>query len=424
MEIKELHRIFLQSSGASTDTRKIKDKCIFFALKGSNFNGNSFALQALENGADFAVVDEILSKKNKRLIDVQNVLQTLQDLASFHREYLKIPIIGLTGSNGKTTTKEFVNKVLSTRYRTVATKGNLNNHIGVPLTLLSMNSSTEIGVVEMGANHPGEIATLCEIAQPDYGYITNFGKAHLEGFKSLEGVIRAKSELYDFLIRKKGTLFLNCDDPVQQKRMDYEHTFTFGSSGDPNIKITFGKTALASISFQKITIQSNLTGQYNASNIAAAFAVGLFFEIAPEDAKTAIEAYDPQENRSQIIGKGSNRIIMDAYNANPTSMAAALENLENLSATTKVAILGDMFEVGDSSEEEHQQIANILKDSNIDEAYLIGNNFYQTDGGSKIKKFRDFAEIKTFLRTKSFKNATILLKGSRGMALERVLEFI
>ena len=424
MEIKELHQIFLQSSGVCTDTRKIKDKSIFFALKGSNFNGNSFALQALENGANFAVIDEELSERNERLIEVENGLQTLQELASFHRQYLKIPIIGLTGSNGKTTTKELIHTVLSTRYRTAATKGNFNNHIGVPLTLLSMNSSTEIGVVEMGANHPGEIASLCEIAKPDYGYITNFGKAHLEGFKSVEGVIQAKSELYEYLIRKEGTLFLNYDDPVQQKRMNYRHTFTFGSIDQADIKLTYANTTLAAIHSADTTIHSNLTGRYNATNIAAAFAIGYFFDIAPEDARKAIEDYQPQNNRSQIIEKGSNRIIMDAYNANPTSMAAALENLKNLSATTKIAILGDMFELGNLSEEEHQQVANILKDSDIDEAYLIGSNFYKTDGAHKIKRFRDFEELTCFLQTKTFQNATILIKGSRGMELERVLDFL
>ena len=425
MEIEQLHQLFLKSSGVSTDTRKIKENSIFFALKGANFNGNNFALQALEAGAKYAVIDEKPSEENNRLIMVDEVLKTLQTLASFHRNYLVVPVISLTGSNGKTTTKELINAVLSKKYKTSATKGNLNNHIGVPITLLEMNEGTEIGIVEMGANHQKEIEFLCGIAQPDFGYITNFGKAHLEGFGSLEGVIKGKSELYVHLKEHQKILFLNVDDRVQQKELGYEKTYSFGSSREANVTIKFpSSTDFAVIEHEDLRIESKLTGAYNAKNMAAAFCIGKYFKVAEEDIKEAIENYSPQNNRSQIIEKSNKKIILDAYNANPTSMAAAIENFEQLKGGPKMAFLGDMFEMGSMAEEEHQQLAQKLQESAIDEVFLIGENFYKTISGEKVKKYRSFNEFKAGFDPGETEGKLLLIKGSRGMALERIVDLL
>ncbi|HET7361886.1 MAG TPA: UDP-N-acetylmuramoyl-tripeptide--D-alanyl-D-alanine ligase [Salinimicrobium sp.] len=425
MEIKELHRLFLKSSGVNTDTRKIKENSIFFALKGENFNGNRFAAKALENGSRFAVVDESSENRNPNFILVEDVLSTLQKLATFHRNFLGLPILALTGSNGKTTTKELINAVLSATYNTVATKGNLNNHIGVPLTLLSMNQNTEIGIVEMGANHPGEIAFLCQIAQPDFGYITNFGKAHLEGFKNLEGVIKAKSELYDFLKAHQKALFLNLDDPNQKKQLPYKKYFSFGSEENSDIIFQFpGEGPLAQISVKGKTIEGQLTGKYNSTNMAAAYAIGTYFEVPEEKIVTALQDYVPNNNRSQILEKSSNKILLDAYNANPTSMMAALENFTSLPESPKIVFLGDMFELGDQSKAEHQAIVDYLEQSGISDIYLIGENFFETQSGKKIKKYNSYADFKSDFRSKEIKNSLILIKGSRGMALERILEML
>lgn len=424
MKIEELYRLFLSGDGISTDTRKIESNTIFFALKGENFNGNKFAEKALESGAAYAVIDEPTDGKNEKLLLVDDVLKTLQNLATFHRRQLGIPILALTGSNGKTTTKELINNVLSRKFKTVATKGNLNNHIGVPLTLLSMNNDTEFGIVEMGANHLKEIEILCRIAEPDYGLITNFGKAHLEGFGSLQGVIQGKSELYDHLKTYEKTLFLNFDDPEQKKHAGYPHHYSFGSGEDVEVKIEkiTGKP-FATIRSKGLEVQSLLTGGYNANNIAAAFCIGIFFDIPAPDVKAAIEHYNPQNNRSQILERGSTKIILDAYNANPTSMAAAIENLDSQEHDSKAAILGDMFEMGAAAAEEHQQLVEKLQNSGIEKIYLIGENFYNThtDPG-KIRKFRTFNDFKESFNPTDLEKSLVLIKGSRGMALERVLE--
>ncbi|WP_424495144.1 UDP-N-acetylmuramoyl-tripeptide--D-alanyl-D-alanine ligase [Salinimicrobium sp. GXAS 041] len=425
MEIEQLHQLFLQSSGVSTDTRQIKKNSIFFALKGANFNGNNFAVQALEAGAIYAVLDEKTSEENDHFIMVDNALKMLQELASFHRNYLALPVISLTGSNGKTTTKELINAVLSKKYKTSATRGNLNNHIGVPLTLLEMNHNTEIGIVEMGANHQKEIEFLCGIAQPDFGYITNFGKAHLEGFGSLEGVIKGKSELYTYLKEHQKMLFLNADDPVQQKELAYEETFSFGSTPESDIHLHFpDSTDFAAIEHKDLRIESKLTGAYNAKNMAAAFCIGKYFKVDEKDIKEALESYSPQNNRSQIIEKGNTKIILDAYNANPTSMAAAIENFENLREGPKMAFLGDMFEMGAMAEEEHQELVQKLQESTIDQVFLIGENFFKTTSGEKIKKFRSFEEFKLAFNPKETEDKLLLIKGSRGMALERIVDIL
>lgn len=421
MTIETLYDSFLKCSSISTDTRKITSGSMFFALKGDQFNGNIFALEALKKGAQFVVIDDIKYAQHDSCILVDNVLKTLQHLATHHRKILKTPIIALTGSNGKTTTKELINAVLSTKYKTCATKGNLNNHIGVPLTLLEFKKDTEIGIVEMGANHQKEIDFLSKIALPDYGLITNFGKAHLEGFGGFKGVIKGKSELFDHLKSNTKTIFVNSDDALQIKQLgNYKNSILYGSNMDiisvqPYIKLKFNNTE----------IQTHLTGAYNYNNIIAAIAVGTYFKVDDNLISKAIANYIPSNNRSQIIEKNSNKIILDAYNANPTSMAAALDNFGNLESSGKVAILGDMFELGVRAEIEHQSILEYTQKFNIEHIYLVGKNFFKTKTtADNITCFKSFEDLKHELMNHTLKHKNILIKGSRGMALERVLDII
>ncbi len=418
MNIADLHKLFLTSEGVTTDTRKISPNCIFFALKGENFNGNEFANDALEKGASYAVIDEKPLETHEQFILVDDVLKTLQQLANFHRKYLNIPIIGLTGSNGKTTTKELIKSVLETKFNVVATKGNLNNHIGVPLTLLSMNESTEIGIVEMGANHLKEIELLSEISEPNYGYITNFGKAHLEGFGGVAGVIQGKSELYSFLRRTRGKTFLNTDDLLQADQADGIEFIEFNKetvqlvSTDPFIKVIC----------KAVEINSNLIGIYNYTNIAAAICAGCYFEVPMDKIKFGIENYTPSNNRSQIISKGSNQIILDAYNANPSSMRVALENFAVMKGENKIVILGDMFELGEESAKEHQEIAELSESLGFKHVVLIGKAFSTT----RVKNALLYDTFESF-KTSKYEfpvNYTYLIKGSRGMALERILDLL
>ncbi|MBN2869241.1 MAG: UDP-N-acetylmuramoyl-tripeptide--D-alanyl-D-alanine ligase [Flavobacteriaceae bacterium] len=426
MIIKQLHNKFLSSSGICTDSRKIFKDCLFIALSGDNFNGNTFVKQALEKGAKYALIDQKEYLDSDKTILVDNSLKSLQKLANYHRKYLGLKIISLTGSNGKTTTKELINAILSKKYKTVATVGNLNNHIGVPLTLLSMNKDTEIGIVEMGANHQKEIQFLCNIAEPDYGYITNFGKAHLEGFGGVEGIIKGKSELYDYLIENDKEIFMNADDKIQQQKLKkYKKTVCFSSSKNKcDYQIEFKEVnPFVVFTFDNTRIESKLIGTYNFTNLCAATTIGKHFNVSTHDIKSAIESYIPSNNRSQIIDKGNNRIIMDAYNANPSSMEVALDNLNKLSDNRKIAILGDMFELGDDAHSEHQKIADLVTKLNLDKIYLIGENFNRvTIGEDKIEKYSSFENFKSKL--KEINNSTILIKGSRGMALERVLELL
>jgi UDP-N-acetylmuramoyl-tripeptide--D-alanyl-D-alanine ligase len=421
MTIETIYQHFLKCSSVCTDTRSITKDCLFFALKGENFNGNRFAEKALEQGASYALIDEQEYQKSEKYILVNNVLETLQALATLHRNILKLPILALTGSNGKTTTKELINAVLSKKYTTSATVGNLNNHIGVPLTLLSMTGGTEIGIVEMGANHQKEIEFLTDIALPDYGLITNFGKAHLEGFGGIEGVIKGKSEMYAHLKQHHKTIFVNKNDKLQIKQAgDYNRIIRFGShmtvlESQPYVNLTY----------RKHTIKTQLTGTYNFNNICVAIALGEYFKVPEDQIIEAIENYTPNNNRSQIIDKNSHQIILDAYNANPTSMYAALSNFELLNDSRKVAILGDMFELGKDAKSEHQAIANYANDLNIEQVILVGENFYSTQTKHKsITYFKSFEELKNEFSTFEFKNNLILIKGSRGMALERVLDLL
>mgnify|MGYP000911626780 CR=1 FL=1 len=415
MTIENLHTLFLKHQLIDTDTRKIRRNSLFFALKGDNFNGNKFANEALNKGASYAIIDEAEYNGDHTIL-VENVLNTLQQLANFHRKQLNIPIISLTGSNGKTTTKELINAVLSKKYKTSATTGNLNNHIGVPLTLLSMTSETEIGIVEMGANHLKEIELLCKIAEPNFGYITNFGKAHLEGFGSVEGVVKAKSELYDFLRNNGAKAFVNSDDVKQVQQSKGIEIITFN-----NEKIQFIEAnPFVTVQFKKTLIKSQLIGKYNYQNIAAAIAIGNYFNVEVNEMKDAIENYIPSNNRSQIIQKGTNKIILDAYNANPSSMQAALENFKQLEDSSKIVFLGDMFELGNESTLEHQKIAELATSFHFKEVYLIGKAFSTTN----VKNAFIYDSFEAFKTSKMnpILNATILIKGSRGMALERILD--
>ena len=418
MKTATLYNLYQQHFLVDTDTRNIRKNTIFFALKGNNFNGNTFAEQALKLGASYAVVDEKEFQTNDRILLVADVLKALQELANFHRKQLQIPIIGLTGSNGKTTTKELIHVVLSKKFNTIATKGNLNNHIGVPLTLLSMTDKTELGIVEMGANHQKEIEFLCTICEPDFGYITNFGKAHLEGFGGIEGVIKGKSELYTFLKTNQKTAFVNANDAIQVEKTKEIKSVSFTTEAikfvevNPFVKLSYGNT----------TIQSNLIGKYNFTNIAAAITIGTYFKISETAIKEAIESYVPANNRSQILTTKHNTIILDAYNANPSSMQVALENFDTLKAPSKVVILADMFELGKESVQEHQAIVDLATAFNFDETYFVGENFHIAK--TNKAQFKTYQEFEDFLKKNPLKNHSILIKGSRGMRLERILEFI
>lgn len=427
MNIQDIHNLFLQCKSLSIDTRKIEKDSMFFAIKGENFDANTFAEEALKLGALFVVIDNESYFIDERTILVQNSLETLQELAKYHRSYLKLPIVALTGSNGKTTTKELINAVLSKKYKTKATVGNLNNHIGVPLTLLSFNKETEIGIVEMGANHKKEIEFLCEIAQPDYGYITNFGKAHLEGFGGVEGVIQGKSEMYQYLAKKHKTAFVNLEDSIQIEKSVGIKSFTFGlnkAEADVNI-VSIEANPFVVINYENFNVESHLIGLYNSNNINAAVSIGHYFKVADQAIKEAIENYIPENNRSQLLKKGSNQIILDAYNANPSSMAVAITNFLQLDNQNKIMILGDMFELGAESPHEHKIIVDSLSNQDKSVCYLIGKSFFENKvSNSKLHFFETFADFSDYLKTLDFKNNTILIKGSRGMALERTLEYI
>lgn len=426
MDLVNLYQKFKSSTGISTDTRTIKPNSIYVALKGANFDGNAFVEQAFSAGAKYCIVDDPEAVINANCFIVEDVLETLQNLATYHRQILKACIIGLTGSNGKTTTKELIYAVLSKKYKVNATKGNLNNHIGVPLTLLNFSEDLDFGIVEMGANHQKEIEFLSAIAQPDYALITNFGKAHLEGFGGIQGVIKGKSELYDYSKLHNKHVFVNGDDDTQIQQIgDYPNQITFGSGTVHDFRISLIEAnPFVSVKFGDIQINSQLIGAYNYNNIAYAIAIGKYFEVEDQDIKIAIESYRPDNNRSEIITKDSNKIILDAYNANPTSMMAALNNFIQIEGADKYVFLGDMFELGDVALEEHQIVLNYVQEHFKNHIHLIGENFFKTKALPHIRKFRTFEELSSYLKGTAIKNATILIKGSRGMALERILDIL
>jgi len=427
MTIQEIHKIFLNCKSVVIDTRKIETNSFFVSLKGERFDANTFAKEALEKGASFVLIDNQEYYIDNRTILVENCLTTLQELAKYHREYLNIPIIALTGSNGKTTSKELILVVLSKKYQTTATIGNLNNHIGVPLTLLSFTHKTEIGIVEMGANHLKEIEFLCNIAQPDYGYITNFGKAHLEGFGGVQGVIQGKSEMYNYLKSNRKKAFVNLDDTIQEEKTKDIERITFSQknkTGAVSIENVVANP-LVNLNYHGLNIHSQLIGLYNANNISAAITIGNYFAVCDIDIKEAIESYIPENNRSQLVNKNSNEIILDAYNANPSSMLVALENFLQLEKNNKVIVIGDMFELGSESLEEHKSIINFLDSKGKVDCYFIGNDFFSNrTENPNFHFYKDFETFTDFLRENPFQNKALLIKGSRGMALERTLEYL
>jgi UDP-N-acetylmuramoyl-tripeptide--D-alanyl-D-alanine ligase len=417
MEIKKIYELYTKHYLVDTDTRTIRKNTLFFALKGAHYNGNNFANEALEKGADYAIIDEKNFQINDKTILVVNVLDTLQKLANYHRLQLKAPIIALTGSNGKTTTKELIKCILSEKYNTTATTGNLNNSIGVPLTLLSMTPKTEMGIVEMGANHQKEIEFLCALAQPNFGYITNFGKAHLAGFGGIEGVIKGKSELYAFLIENNNIAIINPDDALQVEKTKHAKTIYF-----PKNSVCMNADPFVKLSFNGLEIQSKLVGTYNYTNILAAITLGSYFGVAPLKIKKAIENYVPTNNRSQIIEKKNNQVILDAYNANPSSMKVAIENFVHIKKELKTVILGDMFELGEASSKEHQEIVDLADHCDFSNTLYVGAHFYKTI--TKNIQFKTFEGLRDHLLKNPLNNQSILIKGSRGMALERILDLI
>lgn len=430
MEIPTLYELFKQHPQVTTDTRNCPPNSIFFALKGDNFNGNKFAQQALDAGCSYAIVDEVEYATSDKTILVENCLTTLQKLANFHRRTLKLPIIGITGTNGKTTTKELVTAVLAKDYNVASTKGNLNNHIGVPLTLLSITKEHEIAVVEMGANHTGEIRQLAEIAEPNFGLITNIGQAHLEGFGSFENIIKTKKELYDFIKTKKdGKVFVDFDNSILRNAVEEEQItaiyygtrdemFVAGRilENNPYVKFEWRFS-------QKFhTVQTHLIGAYNLSNALAAITIGKYFGVRSISVSEAIEEYVPTNNRSQLKQTEKNTIIIDAYNANPTSMKAALENFANLEANHKTLILGEMRELGENSKSEHQKITDLLTDKHFNNVFLIGNLFDESNNG--FNTYKDIDEFSKYLKQHPIEDSYILLKGSRGVQLEKCLDLL
>ena len=415
-----LYNIFRDAAGVSTDSRTLQAGQVFFALSGPNYNGNQFTKKALEKGAIAVVIDEDISITDNRVIRVENTLKSLQTLSTEHRKTLGTTIIALTGSNGKTTTKELIHSILSTTFTSVATQGNLNNHIGVPLTLLSLKEDTEIGVVEMGANHPGEIALLANITQPDAGLITNFGKAHLEGFGSLEGVVNAKSELYDYLRNTNGLIFANADDPKIMAQLKGQDPITYGTATTARVPATLlkGENTIR-IEVDQQEIQTQLIGAYNGYNALAAYAIGRHFGVSPQNAKRALESYISDNNRSQIIRKKDLHITLDAYNANPTSMRAALASFSKKEGK-KIAILGQMNELGKHTEIEHKQLVDWIKASPIDDCYWVGSAFAPLVYSDKY--FSTVDQAMDYFSKTPIGQASLLVKGSRSFTLEKLVD--
>jgi UDP-N-acetylmuramoyl-tripeptide--D-alanyl-D-alanine ligase len=420
MDIQQLYQIYTTHPIICTDSRKITKDCIFFALRGENFNGNIYAESAIEKGAAYAVVDEKVHKNGTHFILVDDVLQTLQQLANYHRHHLKIPVMSITGSNGKTTTKELCRDVLQRKFNVKATAGNLNNHIGVPLTILSTDSEIEFLIVEMGANHQGEIDALCKIADPDYVMITNIGKAHLEGFGGIEGIKKGKSEMYRYAAVHHKKIFINTDDEVLMSLLP-KNADTINYSATLLAKLKDEKPFIT-FEYNGFTHNTQLYGSYNISNIAFAIAAGEYFGVDPKDISSAISNYIPENNRSQITKQKSNTIIKDAYNANPTSMKFSIESFAKLEASNKILILGDMLELGSHTAEEHSAIIHLTKQLILNDVIFIGKNFSEVKDEQHGVYFENVQAAKSYFEKRDITNTTILLKGSRGIAVEKLLE--
>lgn len=426
MKIEKLYELFLASDGISTDTRKLVPNTLFFALRGDNFNGNQFAQQALDEGCSYAIVDEPQSVQSDRFIQVESVLKTLQDLARHHRRQFNIPVLGITGSNGKTTTKELIGAVLSTTFNTLVTEGNLNNHLGVPFTLLRLNMDHEIAVIEMGASKPGDIQELAEIAEPTHGIITNIGAAHIEGFGSLQGVIQTKTELYRFIASTGGTLFCNRQDETLKSRLPENTPVSFygdeqGITGHVTSLDPFVHFQWEQGDYVSPYLKTNLVGQYNFFNFLAAVCIGRFFEVPAEKINQALQEYVPSNKRSQVEKTERNTLIVDCYNANATSMRAALESFSAMQHDHKLAVLGDMLELGSISTEEHQKVADYVEKLES-EAVLVGGEFQKI--WTSLPRFKTVDDlIESGLLGKQ-KNRLILIKGSRGIRLEKAVEHL
>jgi UDP-N-acetylmuramoyl-tripeptide--D-alanyl-D-alanine ligase len=418
MEVSELYRIFQVNPVICTDTRKIAKGSIFFALKGDNFNGNKYALKAIKEGCSYAIVDEEKHNTHHNTILVKDVLKSLQELATYHRKQINIPIIGITGTNGKTTSKELIKEVLNTQLNTYATKGNLNNHIGVPLSILEIHNGHDIAIIEMGANHQKEIEFLCNISQPTHGIITNIGTAHLEGFGNIQGIINTKKELYQFIEKRKGLLFVNKDDDLLLGLASSIKRVTYGKNGDTKGNIE-SSTPFLKTNYKGTIINSKLIGSFQFSNIMLAICIGDYFNISTRNIKNSIENYSPTNNRSQLIQTKNNRLILDAYNANPSSMQAMLLSFSEQEYPDKLCILGDMLELGKDSEKEHIEIIALCASLNLD-CYFIGDEF------TKVTKqaFKNRAAFEVKLKQDKISSKTILLKGSRGIGLEKLTELL
>ncbi|OSZ73625.1 UDP-N-acetylmuramoylalanyl-D-glutamate--2,6-diaminopimelate ligase [Chitinophagaceae bacterium IBVUCB2] len=425
MLIDDLYTIYKKYPSVQTDTRKLKSGDIFFALKGDNFNGNEFAKQAIESGAAYAVIDEAEFEIPGKTFLVDDVLTALQQLARHHRQKFTIPFIAITGSNGKTTTKELIHAVLSSSFKTYTTDGNLNNHIGVPITILKIKLDAELAVIEMGANHQKEIASYCEYAMPTHGLITNCGKAHLEGFGGVEGVKKGKGELFDYIRNHNGTVFIMSDYDYLHKMSEGIATIIRYGTADGEIEgtvsqsepfLAFNITKGASTGI----IKTQLVGDYNLPNVLAAVTVGKYFGVSDEKIKSSLENYSPSNSRSQLVEKGSNKIILDAYNANPSSMKLAIENFANIHAANKVLILGAMAELGEESENEHKSLVELIKKNNWTHVVLVGGDFLKTE--HPFISFANAMEAKQWLQQQRFENTHLLIKGSRSMKMEKVLE--
>lgn len=421
MNIEDLYNIFIKSSGTSTDTRKINKGCIFFALKGESFNGNEFAATAIQQGAAFAVIDE-KKHESKNTILVDDVLTTLQQLANYHRKQFKIPFIGITGTNGKTTSKELINSVLSQHYKTYYTQGNLNNHIGVPLTLLSIKQDSEIAIIEMGANHIGEIKELCKIAEPNFGIITNIGTAHIEGFGSKEGVIKTKNEMYNFISENGELIFTNNDDDLLKELSITLNKYTYGKSNADCVASLLSETPNIKLNWNQNEINATLYGAYNFYNILLAICVAQYFKVPSEKIVKGIETYVSTNNRSQFLKIKTNEIYLDAYNANPSSMNVAIDSFSTNPSPNKLMVLGDMLELGNIKEVEHQKIIDKAKDLNI-KTLFVGKEFSNAKKKYQFDYFPNTDELLRWLEKNELKNSSILIKGSRGIKLEKVIEF-